>query len=206
MKPIPFISSLALLLASHTFAQNTTAPYQNLHFALLECDNHLTQYGYKDPSHPTNIAWNLIGMFPTGDPRSVPATQRPGPYYSLPQNGVPYQKYEGFNSTVFFWNDLRENPSGWLHLGIPESARGKKTDVQAGTAVFEGVEFNCARDYGALFRAGGEKCLESNPNFCAPATYCQIRYVCRREKWPVDRDCVLPSSKPFCYPHWDRSG
>jgi hypothetical protein len=42
-------------------------------------------------------------MFPLGDPR--PTDLNSTYIYTLPQGGYPYHKYEGWNSSAFFWAD-----------------------------------------------------------------------------------------------------
>jgi hypothetical protein len=207
MKPSCILSSLALFLASGTAAQNgTTLFWPKLHFGLLECDNGLEQYGWPDPNHEGHATWNLVGMFPRGDPR--PTDLNSTYIYTLPQGGYPYHKYEGWNSSAFFWADpdqLKDYPRGWLKIYIPASAKGMKTNIQAGTVDFEGVEFNCERENTALFMGGGSECRASNREFCAGYNYCQLIYTCRREVWPADKGCV-GSEKNFCYPSWDYPG
>jgi hypothetical protein len=231
MKFTSVACSSVVFLASCTSAQNgTTLFWPKLHFGLLECDNGLEQYGWPDPNHEGRVSWNLVGMFPRGDPRPTDANSTY--IYTLPQGGYPYHKYEGWNSSAFFWADpdqLKDyvsrsctnskavcktaltfhvtlwQPRGWLDIKIPASAKGMKTNIQAGTIAFEGVEFNCQRENTNLFMGGGVECRASNREFCAGYTYCQVRYMCRREKWPTDKSCV-GSQANFCYPSWDYPG
>jgi hypothetical protein len=207
MKSVTIVSSLAILLSSGALAQEgTTVFWPNLHFGLLECDNGLEQYGWPDVSHEGRATWNLVGMFPNGFPRAGYPDVNSTYLYQLPQGGYPYQKYEGWNSSAFFWADpdqLKDYPRGWLNIHIPLSAKGMKTEIQAGTIDFEGTEFNCRRENTNLFLGGGTECRASNREFCAGYNYCQLRYMCRREKWPVDKSCV-GSQANFCYPSWDR--
>lgn len=200
------IAILLPLLSHLSPAQSTSPSYPSLHFGLLECDNHLTQYGWPDPTHPGPASWNLVGMFPKGEPRAGWPDNSTTYLYSLPQNGFPYQKYEGWNSTAFFWADpdqLKDYPRGWLDIHIPTSAKGMKTGIQAGTVHFEGQEFNCRRENMNLFLGGGSECKERE--LCAGYTYCQLRYLCRREVWPADKNCV-GSQATNCYPQWDMPG
>ncbi|KAH8719493.1 hypothetical protein GQ44DRAFT_741841 [Phaeosphaeriaceae sp. PMI808] len=197
MKSIDVFPLLILLLSSITSAQNETKPFwPQLHFGLLEY-----------PTHEGHVSWNLAGMFPNGDPRPA-STPNTTFIYTLPQDGYPYHKYEGWNTTAFFWADpsqLKDYPRGWLDIQIPASAKGMKSGIQAGTIRFEGVEFNCQRENSNLFMGGGIECRETDREFCAGYTYCQLRYMCRREKWPVDKSCV-GSQAHFCYPSWDFPG
>tara|TARA_R110002003_G_scaffold106_18_gene8872 strand:+ start:9957 stop:10595 length:639 start_codon:yes stop_codon:yes gene_type:complete len=206
MKSAVILSTLVPFYASTVSAQgNTTTFWPNLHFGLLECDNRLEQYGWPDPNHSGSAGWNLVGMFPVGDPRQTNAPNSTF-IYTLPQGGYPYHKYEGWNSSAFFWADpgqLKDYPRGWLDIKIPASAKGMKSGIQAGTISFEQVEFNCERENTSLFLGGGIECRKSNREFCAGYTYCQLRYLCRREKWPADRSCVGSGQQAFCYPGWD---
>jgi hypothetical protein len=202
-------ASSILFLASGISAQpGTSLFFPNLHFGLLECSNYLEQYGWPDVNHEGaagEATWNLVGMFPEGQPRAGWPNPNSTWLYQLPQDGFPYKKYEGWNSSTFFWADpdqLKNYPRGWLQIHIPASAKGMKTEIQAGTITFEGTEFQCARQNMALFLGGGSECRATNREFCAGYTYCQMRYMCRREVWPADKNCV-GSQANFCYPQWD---
>ncbi|KAH7410122.1 hypothetical protein DE146DRAFT_674886 [Phaeosphaeria sp. MPI-PUGE-AT-0046c] len=206
MKSVVLLSSVALLSSGVSAQNGTTLFWPKLHFGLLECDNGLEQYGWPDVNHEGSATWNLVGMFPKGDPR--PTDLNSTYIYTLPQGGYPYHKYEGWNSSAFFWADpdqLKDYPRGWLHITIPASAKGMKTEIQAGTIEFEGTEFNCRRENTRLFLGGGTECRASNREFCAGYNYCQLRYMCRREKWPADKSCI-GSQAHFCYPSWDSPG
>jgi hypothetical protein len=208
MKTTTVMSSLALLAPSalaqgDADTEGSTIVWPNLHFGLMYCDNGLEGYGWPDRTHEGSTNWNLIGMFPGGAPNITATTPN---LYTLPQGGYPFHRYEGWNSSAFFWSDPAQFPNyprGWLDIHIPASAHGSKSYVQAGTISFEGKEFNCQMENENLFTGGGTECRATNREFCAGYSHCAIRYTCRREKFPADKSCA-GSQANTCYPSWDR--
>lgn len=178
-------------------AQGNASDLTSLTFELLACGNGLSNiYPDPNPAHMnTTFTHGLIKLFGNDRYGKEFPTQ-----YAVPISGVPYREYEGFNSSAYIYPSSGF-PRGWVYLDIPESSRGKKTEVQAGKIWFEGVEFNCGRRYGALAEGGGAQSCEGN--FCSKYIHCSQRYVCRREIWPEDRSCERPSSRNFCWPAWE---
>jgi len=93
---------------------------------------------------------------------------------------ISVPQIRGLELECVFWADpdqLNDYPRGCLDITIPASAKGMKTEIQAGTIAFEGVEFNCRRENTQLFIGGGVECRFSKCEFCAGYTYCQLRYL-----------------------------
>jgi hypothetical protein len=192
-----FLAIFLSLYVPIVLAQSNASDFTSLTFELFSCGNGLREF-YPDPNPAhmnTSFSHNLIKL--SGTDRN--GTQFPN-QYAVPISGVPFRYYEGFITSAFFF-PASGFPRGWAYLDIPESSKGKKTNIQAGKLFFEGVEFNCARLYGGLAEGGGA--LNCQGNYCSKYTYCSHMYKCTRELWPEDRKCELPSERNFCWPGWE---
>lgn len=193
--PAAFLSStLPMLIAGQT--TNGTIPTNlDLEFHLVQCtDNFNTM-------NPATRTWSYVGLYSPHTPQQW--------QYSMPLSAMPYQRYEGHETSAYFWAEA-PNPRGFLHVQIPAEAATYKTDVEAGKVVFEGKEFPCQKKYG-LPTWSGAVCEKADYEFCAGYMTCHQRFVCKTYDPPLEKDadkvCIPPTHGwDMCYPYWNPEG
>ena len=188
------LSSALLLL---TTAQTPPSTF-DLEFHLASCSNNANPS--KDPNTVNNTVrtWSHIGLYSPNTPQKW--------QYTLPQSATPYQRWEGFNTSAYFWADV-PNPRGFLYVHIPAEAASYKIGVEAGKVVFEGREFPCQKMFG--YPAWGGACFGGDYEYCAGYTMCHERFVCKAFSPPLSKDKDVtcnPRPGQYCYPYWNESG